>query len=244
LIFTFFIFVFSLKAILNTIKNKRGAENIEILTYGFLCLLLFHFASAKELQIFRGIFYLLPVYFLIPIIGVVHFTKNIYFKFSIYITMIVSILTMYPKNFFKEPTIPRESIYIGSNLYENVKQNCKEKLIISSQYPYILNLYNIKADYYIQENIMQDIQNGSIIHSNGRLMLYNDATLMITNLNDLKNIVSNKKQICYIERTPVIRLWLNKETINYINLNFERVFSDVNQSLYFFKTTKQIYSTN
>lgn len=205
----------------------------EMLYLSFLAIFFIHLISSKDIQLFRGIFYLLPFFYLFAIYGISKVFKEFSIQFYVVSLSIVSLLAQYPANFFSNLTIPKESVYIGSELYSEVKSHCADALIISSQYPYVLEFYSISIDFFHQEKTDGYIGTGSlIIDEKGKIITSLTKTPTITTLQQFKEIISKPNKICYIERSPVVRVWLNEDTIKFIENDFKLVSSDINQRLF------------
>lgn len=227
--------LFPLIKILLKIKVTKSFEKIsklDIIYVSFIAIFLIHLLSAKDIQLFRGIFYLLPLFFLFAVYGIAITFKKSSIQLYIILLSIISLLAQYPSNFFSNLTIPKESVYIGSELYFDVKTYCENSIIISSQYPYVLNFHSIAVNYFHQEKTDGYIGTGSLIIDNNTIVTSLTKTPTITNLQQLEKIISNSNKICYIERSPVVRAWQNPETVKYIDENFKLISTDINQRLF------------
>jgi len=240
LIFSIFLFIPIIFIIIELInKRKIKFAILQVLYFGFLVIFSLHLLSSPEIQIFRGIFYLLPIYYVFSFYGLNMYTKSIIVKIIVCALFIISTLSQYPNNFFEVPSIPNESIYIGGDIYKNIKDNCKDSLLISSQYPYVLKFNTINTDYYLKNVNIDDILAGDIIfnYTTKKFYTYYDNIPVISNLRDLKEIVSKNNKICYVERSPVVRVWLDKNMTDYIKMSFSEKSIDINYRLLIKQTT-------
>lgn len=221
---------------LKVLKFKRkiftNLSDIELLYISFIFIFSFHLLSSKDIQLFRGIFYLVPLIYLFSFYGMSMSIKEKLLSIFTTVLIALSLLNQYPTDFFTTPTIPQESVYIGGDLYKLITEKCVGNLVISTQYPYVLKFHNINVDYYLQEKITDDIKSKSLVSDKNTIYTSITNTPTITSLDELKAINESNMAICLIERSPVTRHWLSAETITYIQANFHLESSDINQNLY------------
>ena len=212
-------------------KNLSSYQKISILI--FTILFIIHGISGKDLQIIRGMMYLLPLFFIISLISLSNIEKT-YFKSSkkipILIIIIFIIITIpsikksYDDIIFDNglPHINHEIAYYEyGDAYNYIKNNLSDYLIIQTVYSNQLDtFYNVTTDYKIDFNKKFNKHYRHYYdQSENRIKLYYTDTPVITDKNELYDIV-NETKTCIILMPYSDPHFLDEESMKYIYDNF------------------------
>jgi hypothetical protein len=223
LILTMLFLLGLLEAIFYLIINKKQKIKLyPCISLGALILFILHFFSSNSLQTLRNIVYFLPLIYLISINYLSKIKLNNLLKIIIVALLFISLYCSYSNDFFDNPSFPRGAAYFGGEIYEDVNSICRDKLIITSHFPHVLNFYGITPDYGLQ-NIGYENERNIVFDKNfsGYHYVYPKNIEVITSLEQLKEIFNSHSRICYIERSLVNNARVDREIQDFIKNNFQ-----------------------
>lgn len=207
-------------------KKEKKLNVLVFMTFVFLAI---HFLQSRELQLVRTVSYFLPIFCVFSVALLDKLKRP-----SQYLTAFILIaftLTSFPSNFFTTPQIPNEGVYLGGKIYSAIEENCNSSLLITSLDPGILQFYHLHPDYELHDYLGLGEESYTYSSITERYINVYSQTPVINHLSELSQIYADHQSICYLERTPVIDIYLTKESQAFIEKNFYPIFQDKNLRL-------------
>lgn len=208
---------------LNFLLSKN--RQMSFLPISSFILLILHLFSSKDIQTTRAILYFLPLFYLMSF-SVLRALNSKKRNAIIYLLIFLTVLNNYPPRFLQTPYIPKEINYINNDIYEVVKDKCRDKLLITSSRPIIAFFLNVYPDYYLNTQYIipcwENDEEYSLSFFASDNNYYDSATKipLIIDLETLKKIVSENNKICYLEGA-LPTSWVNQETKYFLYSNFK-----------------------
>lgn len=234
--FTFFISLNSLFTILALVSLSYiffKSDKFKIIGLIFFSLFSIHILSGKGLEIIRGILYFIPLYLLFAFLSLERiFTllKRNFLKVFIFLILflgiLISISNNYPSDFLNiGPNIPGEvSYYEFSKTYEFMEEKIDEGYkIINLDYTLVPDkFFNVTTLFKVDFSgrLSRDIFN-YYHEASGELRDISVETPIITTKEKFYDVLESEEKICFIFRKYSATHFLDEDTTEFINFNYE-----------------------
>lgn len=232
--------LFSLFLILSVGISLLKKDRPKLLLLGIITpLLALHGISSEDLQIMRGMLYILPLYLICALFTLdylVHITKK---KRLLFLTIALllfmpTLSNNYNKVFSRGyPRIPSEIGYheyskqyefLNNNLHNyvvfNAQYSSQKSLFYAFDYDYKLNFNNKLSNHYRHYSTNNNIE-----------QLYTDTPL-ITEFNHLKNIVRSAPKACVVLKPFSKSAFLGESAYEFITRNMILVSKGIGYKIY------------
>lgn len=229
LLFTIFFFISLVN--LKNLKKRYGLIIISsVILFGI------HLISSPDLQILRGIMYLLPMYFLGATLSISNYKLKIGYKILVIFILVLIIFNNYPKDFLRQPNIPGEIFYGDyQKISIEVLKDLDDDTIIITEYPQMFRFYNphLKNKIYVlRDNEGSYHTKGLKYNFEGKEYYTFSNDEIITNAEMLNEIIKKNNKIFILSSDDFYNSWTTIDSKEIIKSNFKIITKFKRVSLY------------